>query len=77
MIVSERGAGVTWGPDITEDFLQRNSLEMIIRAHQLCQDGYRMQHNGKVEYIWPSLSNCNCLLSLAPCTPSAESQACS
>jgi len=58
MIVSERGAGVTWGPDITEDFLQRNSLEMIIRAHQLCQDGYRMQHNGKVLTVFSAPNYC-------------------
>ena len=44
---SPRGAGVMWGPDVTEQFLTRNGLDYIIRTHQLKQGGYEWDHNGK------------------------------
>jgi len=31
--LSPRGAGWTWGPDITEKFIHHNKLKMIARAH--------------------------------------------
>jgi len=31
--VSPRGAGWTWGPDITDKFTHTNKLTMIARAH--------------------------------------------
>merc|ERR1711937_724742 len=55
---SERGAGVMWGPDITDQFLELNNLDMIIRAHQMCNDGYRMQHNGKVLTVFSAPNYC-------------------
>ena len=33
--VSPRGAGYTFGNDISEQFLHTNSLELVARAHQL------------------------------------------
>ena len=32
---SERNAGILFGPDVTQKFLQRTGLECIIRAHQV------------------------------------------
>lgn len=31
--ISPRGAGWTWGPDITDKFLFTNKLVLITRAH--------------------------------------------
>ncbi|KAM0013913.1 putative protein-serine/threonine phosphatase [Helianthus debilis subsp. tardiflorus] len=30
----ERGIGLLWGPDCTEDFLKKSGLKLIIRAHE-------------------------------------------
>lgn len=56
--MSERGAGVMWGPDITDHFIANNNLEMIIRAHQMCADGFKMQHKGKVLTVFSSPNYC-------------------
>ena len=37
--ISKRGVGVTFGPDITAEFLELNGLEMIVRSHQRKQNG--------------------------------------
>nr|XP_057927692.1 serine/threonine-protein phosphatase with EF-hands 2 isoform X1 [Doryrhamphus excisus] len=43
-----RGGGCYWGPDITEDFLSKHNLQLIIRSHECKQDGYEFCHNRKV-----------------------------
>ena len=36
-----RGAGVIFGVKIVEDFLKANSVNFIVRAHQLILEGYK------------------------------------
>ncbi len=43
-----------WGPDVTEYFLERNSLKMIIRAHEYTSKGYKWNHNNKVLTVFSS-----------------------
>ncbi|PKA47348.1 Serine/threonine-protein phosphatase 7 [Apostasia shenzhenica] len=55
----ERGIGLLWGPDCTEDFLSKNQLKLIIRSHEGpdarvkrhdlkgIEDGYTIDHEVK------------------------------
>merc|ERR1719359_2196631 len=38
--ISKRGVGVAFGPDITEGFCKTNGLDMVIRSHEVKEDGY-------------------------------------
>lgn len=44
---SPRGVTRTFGPDVTENFLRRNNLELLIRSHQVQENGYGVMQNGK------------------------------
>lgn len=46
---SLRGAGTYFGPDVTQQFLQKNKLVFIVRSHECKHDGYELTHDGKVK----------------------------
>lgn len=37
---SEGGAGFAFGPDVVSRFLQKHNMDLIVRGHQLVDDGY-------------------------------------
>ncbi|KYQ88302.1 putative protein serine/threonine phosphatase [Tieghemostelium lacteum] len=49
---STRGAGFTFGADIVQKFLHNNKMQHILRAHQLCMDGYQVLFDNKLSTIW-------------------------
>ncbi|KAJ3272037.1 hypothetical protein HDV01_005989 [Terramyces sp. JEL0728] len=56
--ISPRGAGYTFGEDISEAFIHNNGLSLIARAHQLVMDGYHWQHSGNVVTIFSAPNYC-------------------
>jgi serine/threonine-protein phosphatase 2A catalytic subunit len=56
--ISPRGAGFTFGQDISQQFSERNSLSLISRAHQLVMDGYNWSHNQSVVTIFSAPNYC-------------------
>ncbi|CAM9121481.1 unnamed protein product [Pylaiella littoralis] len=56
--ISPRGAGYTFGQDITEQFNHTNGLMFIARAHQLVMEGYQWTHNQGVCTIFSAPNYC-------------------
>ncbi|KAK4749896.1 hypothetical protein SAY87_027345 [Trapa incisa] len=56
--ISPRGAGYTFGQDISEQFNHTNNLNLIARAHQLVMDGFNWAHEQKVVTIFSAPNYC-------------------
>jgi serine/threonine-protein phosphatase 2A catalytic subunit len=56
--ISPRGAGYTFGQDISEHFNHNNGLTLIARAHQLVMDGYNWCHEKNVVTIFSAPNYC-------------------
>eukprot|EP00935_MAST-01C_sp_MAST-1C-sp1_P002670 g2670.t1 len=56
--ISPRGAGYTFGQDITEQFNHNNGLKLIIRAHQLVMEGYGWHHGSALVTIFSAPNYC-------------------
>lgn len=50
--ISPRGAGYTFGQDISETFNQNNGLTLVARAHQLVMEGYNWSQDRNVVTIF-------------------------
>jgi len=56
---SKRGVGLSFGPDITAEFLKTNDLDMIVRSHEVKEGGYEISHNGKLVTIFSAPNYCD------------------
>ncbi|TSP90473.1 Serine/threonine-protein phosphatase 2A catalytic subunit alpha isoform [Bagarius yarrelli] len=56
--ISPRGAGYTFGQDISETFNHANSLTLVSRAHQLVMEGYNWCHERNVVTIFSAPNYC-------------------
>jgi serine/threonine-protein phosphatase 2A catalytic subunit len=56
--ISPRGAGYTFGQDISEQFNHANGLTLIARAHQLVMEGYNWCHEKNVVTIFSAPNYC-------------------
>jgi len=57
--ISPRGAGWIFGSQVTSEFVQKNRLELICRAHQLVQEGYKyMFRERNLVTVWSAPNYC-------------------
>jgi serine/threonine-protein phosphatase 2A catalytic subunit len=56
--ISPRGAGYTFGQDISEQFNHINGLKLLARAHQLVMEGYNWAHDRNVVTIFSAPNYC-------------------
>lgn len=56
---SKRGVGCQFGPDVTRRFLENNSLEYIIRSHEVKDNGYEVTHDGKCITVFSAPNYCD------------------
>jgi len=56
--ISPRGAGYTFGQDISEQFNHNNGLTLVARAHQLVMEGYNWCHEKNVVTIFSAPNYC-------------------
>jgi diadenosine tetraphosphatase ApaH/serine/threonine PP2A family protein phosphatase len=45
---SPRGAGILFGKNVTEAVLRKLNVKILIRGHEPCREGYKLNHDGKV-----------------------------
>ena len=56
--ISPRGAGYSFGQDISEQFNHANNLKLISRAHQLVMNGYNWSHERHVVTVFSAPNYC-------------------
>jgi len=56
---SKRGVSMAFGPDVTEDFLITNKLKMVIRSHEMKEEGYEIHHGGKLVTVFSAPNYCD------------------
>ena len=45
---SPRGAGKLFGENITNEVLRRFNVKILVRGHEPCKDGFKINHRGKI-----------------------------
>lgn len=55
---NERGCSWSFGYDVVENFLEKFDLDLIVRAHQVVEDGYEFYANRKLITIFSAPNYC-------------------
>jgi len=56
---SKRGVGVAFGADVTQEFLRLNNLELVIRSHEVKDNGYEIDHDEKLVTVFSAPNYCD------------------
>lgn len=57
-VLSQRNAGYTFGSDVVEAFLRFNKFDHVLRAHQLCMEGFTVMFDGRLSTVWSAPNYC-------------------
>lgn len=49
---NDRGVSFTFGPDVVNRFLNRHDMDLIVRGHQVVEDGYEFFAQRHLVMIW-------------------------
>lgn len=55
---NDRGVSYTFGKDMINKFLDNNDLDLIVRAHQVVEDGYEFFNNRRLVTIFSAPNYC-------------------
>lgn len=55
---SERGAGVEFGVDVTNNFCLVNKIALVIRSHECVQEGFEILHGGRLITLFSASRYC-------------------
>ncbi|GAB0489123.1 hypothetical protein MMPV_000339 [Pyropia vietnamensis] len=56
---SKRGIGVSFGPDVTSRFLDANDLALVVRSHEMKEEGYEVEASGRLITIFSAPNYCD------------------
>jgi serine/threonine-protein phosphatase 5 len=56
---SKRGVALSFGPDVTENFLKTNNLKYIVRSHEVRPEGYEFEQDGKCITVFSAPNYCD------------------
>ncbi|KAK9806971.1 hypothetical protein WJX72_009035 [[Myrmecia] bisecta] len=56
---SKRGVGVAFGPDVTRRFLAANKLDLLVRSHEVKDEGYEVDHDGYCVTVFSAPNYCD------------------
>ncbi|XP_024018234.1 serine/threonine-protein phosphatase 5 [Morus notabilis] len=56
---SKRGVGLSFGADVTKRFLQDNNLDLVLRSHEVKDEGYEIEHDGKLITVFSAPNYCD------------------
>lgn len=55
---NDRGVSYCFGADAAASFLAQHSLDLIVRAHQVCEDGYEFFANRRLVTVFSAVNYC-------------------
>ena len=53
-----RGAGVVFGGKLVDKFLKNNNMDLIVRAHQLIMEGFKLIFDERLITVWSAPNYC-------------------
>ncbi|XP_058100981.1 serine/threonine-protein phosphatase 5 [Magnolia sinica] len=56
---SKRGVGLSFGGDVTKRFLQENNLDLVVRSHEVKDEGYEIEHDGRLITVFSAPNYCD------------------